>query len=225
MLWLEIPYGDEDVEHPLLSISQTRGLEDQTEDDILDQFISATTSVDFPQSFSDLDYVFTENFQEQYDPSTISSSIILFIDEKVGALTIPMEISLGRSLIINANLTQDQQSQLVQLLEAQFGAFAWNYTDMKGIHPDTCIHHIYTQENIRPVRQPQRRMNPALKDIVKDELQKLLNADFIYPISDSKWVSPLVIVPKKGGKWRICVEFRELNKATLRDYFPLPFID
>ena len=78
MLWLEGLYGDEDVEQPLLSISQTRGLEDQTEDDILDQFISATTSVDFPQSFSDLDYVFTENFQEQYDPLTISSSIIFF---------------------------------------------------------------------------------------------------------------------------------------------------
>ena len=136
-----------------------------------------------------------------------------------------MEIIPGRSLIINANLTQDQQSQLVQLLEAQSGAFSWTYADMKGIHLDTCIHHIYTQENIRPVRQPQRRMNPALKDIVKDELQKLLDADFIYPISDSKWVSPLVIVPKKGGKWRICVDFRELNKATLRDYFPLPFID
>ena len=118
MLWLEIPYGDEDVEQPLLSISQTRGLEDQTEDDILDQFISATTSVDFPQCFSDLDYVFTEYFQEQYNHSTISSSVVLFIDEKVGALTIPMEISPGSSLIINANLTQDQQSQLVQLLKA-----------------------------------------------------------------------------------------------------------
>ena len=78
---------------------------------------------------------------------------------------------------------------------------------MKGIHPDTCIHHIYTQENIRPVRQPQSSMNPALKYIVKDELQKLLDADFIYPISDSKWVSPLVIVPNKGGKWRICIDF------------------
>ena len=65
-------------------------------------------------------------------------------------------------------------------------------------------------------------MNPALKYIVKDELQKLLDADFIYPISYSKWLSSLVIVPKKGGKWRICVDFQELNKATLRDYFPLP---
>jgi hypothetical protein len=68
-------------------------------------------------------------------------------------------------------------------------------------------------------------MNPALKDIVKEELEKLLQANFIYPISDSKWVSPLVIVPKKNGKWRIYVDFRELNKATYRDYFPLPFID
>ena len=97
---------------------------------------------------------------------------------------------------------------------------------MKGIHPDTCIHHIYTRDDIKPIRQPQRRMNPALKDIVKEELQKLLNVGFIYPISDSKWVSPLVVVPKKvPGKWRICVDFRELNKATLKDYFPLPFID
>jgi hypothetical protein len=69
-------------------------------------------------------------------------------------------------------------------------------------------------------------MNPTLKDIVKEEIQKLLNVRFIYPISESKWVSPLVVVPKKvTGKWRICVDLWGLNKATLKDYFPLPFID
>jgi hypothetical protein len=69
-------------------------------------------------------------------------------------------------------------------------------------------------------------MNPTLKDIVKEEIQKLLNVGFIYPISDSKWVSPLVVVPNNvTGKWKICVDFRELNKATLKYYFPLPFID
>ena len=95
---------------------------------------------------------------------------------------------------------------------------------MKGIHLDTCIHHIYMDPNISPVRKPQRRMNPALKDIVKEELQKLLNVVFIYPISDSKWVSPLVVLPNKFiGKWRICVHFREINKDALKDYFPLPF--
>ena len=53
----------------------------------------------------------------------------------------------------------------------------------------------------------------------------MLDVGFIYPISDSKWVSPLVIVPKKGGKCRIWVNYRELNKATKKDHFPLPFID
>lgn len=68
-------------------------------------------------------------------------------------------------------------------------------------------------------------MNPALKDIVKEELQKLLDAGFIYPISDNEWVSPLVLVLKKNGKWRICVDYRELNKATKKDHFTVPFID
>ena len=69
-------------------------------------------------------------------------------------------------------------------------------------------------------------MNPSLKDIVKEELQKLLTAGFIYPIFDNKWVSPLVVVPNKvTRKWCIFVDFRELNKATLKDYFPFPFID
>jgi len=69
-------------------------------------------------------------------------------------------------------------------------------------------------------------MNPTLKDILKEELRKLINAGFIYLISDSKCVSPLVAVPKKvTGKSHICSDFRELNKSTLKDYFPLPCID
>jgi len=68
-------------------------------------------------------------------------------------------------------------------------------------------------------------MNPVLREVVKEELQKLLDIDFIYPISDSQWVSPLVIVLKKDGRWCICIDYRELNKATLKDYFPLPFTD
>ena len=68
-------------------------------------------------------------------------------------------------------------------------------------------------------------MNPNLRDIVKEEIQKLLEVGFIYPILDSEWVSPLVIIPKKNGKWRVCVDYRELNKATQKDHFPFPFID
>ena len=103
--------------------------------------------------------------------------------------------------------------------------FAWEYQDMQGIHPDTCTQHIYIEEGSHPVRKPQRRLNPTLQDVVKEELQKLLNVGFIYPISDSRRVSPLVVVPKKDGKWHICVDYRSLNKATKKNHFPLPFID
>ena len=76
---------------------------------------------------------------------------------------------------------------------------------MKGIHLNICTHHIYIKDYALPVRQPQGRMNLALKDIVKVELQKLLDARFIYPIYESEWLSLLVIVPNKGCKWRICI--------------------
>lgn len=68
-------------------------------------------------------------------------------------------------------------------------------------------------------------MNHALKDIVKEELQKWLDARFIYPISNNEWVSPLVTMPEKNAKWRFCVDYKELNKAMKKDHFPLPFID
>lgn len=114
---------------------------------------------------------------------------------------------------------------MLDLLTKYQRTFAWDYTHMQGIHLETCTHHIYTDTSIQPVRQPERRMNPMLKEIVRDELQKLLKVKFVYPISDSQWVSPLAIVPKKNGKWRVCVDYKELNKATVNDYFPLPFID
>ena len=96
---------------------------------------------------------------------------------------------------------------------------------MKGIPYNLCTHHIYIKSDSQPVCQPQRRMNPNLRDIVKEEIQKLLEVGFIYPISNSEWVSPLVIVPKKNGKWRVCVDYREMNKETQKDHFPFPFID
>ena len=75
------------------------------------------------------------------------------------------------------------------MLREHLDAFAWSYKEMKGVHPSVCTHHIYIKEGCKPVCQPQRRMNPALKDIVKEELQKLLDAGFIYPILDSECVN------------------------------------
>jgi len=136
-----------------------------------------------------------------------------------------VEFSPSRTLKINPSLSAKREEQLCKVLRQHLDAFAWDYKEMKVVHPSICTHHIYIKEGCKPLCQPHRRMNPALKDIVKEELQKLLDAGFIYPISYSEWVSPLVLVPKKNGKWRICVDYRELNKATDKEHFSFPFID
>ncbi|RVW35037.1 hypothetical protein CK203_079865 [Vitis vinifera] len=71
--------------------------------------------------------------------------------------------------------------------------------DLKGISPLVCTHHIYMEEDAKPVRQPQRRLNPHMQEVVRGEVLKLLQAGIIYPISDSLWVSPTQVVPKKSG--------------------------
>nr|GEW53906.1 reverse transcriptase domain-containing protein [Tanacetum cinerariifolium] len=112
----------------------------------------------------------------------------------------------------------------------------------EGINPEFCTHKILMEEDYKPTVQHQRRVNPKIHDVIKKEVEKLLDAGLIYPISDSPWVSPVHCVPKKGGftvvkneeneliptrlvtKWRVCIDYRKLNEAT-RDHFPLPFID
>jgi hypothetical protein len=120
-------------------------LQEHTTKNVLNQFISAITCVDFPQSFPQFEYMFGEEFQEKLDPFILSSTSFIFeIDESAMSYTMPYEISPGKFLHINFELDAYQQKQLVYILKKQSGAFAWEYIDMKGIHPDTCIHHIYT---------------------------------------------------------------------------------
>ena len=105
------------------------------------------------------------------------------------------------------------------------------------------IHQIHLEENAKTSREPQRRLNSILKEVVRAEVIKLLDACIIYHISDSQWVSQVQVVPKKSGVtvvtnennklvptlvqtgWRVCIDYRKLNSMTRKDHFPLPFID
>ena len=105
------------------------------------------------------------------------------------------------------------------------------------------MHRILLEEDAKPARQPQRRLNPQLMEVVKKEVTKLLQVGIIYPISDSTWVSHVHVIPKKYGiivvkneknglipthiqnSWRVCIDYRRLNQATRKDHFPLPFME
>jgi hypothetical protein len=204
---------------PLLTIGQALSLKDSTEDELINNFICEPSSVT-PEIHNQL-----TAFLESDNHKNLESGSPPQTPKTISSKSASIEIEPGKTLNINPHLTDAETQQLTKLLQENKEAFAWDYTNMKGISPELCTHRIYIKDDCRPICQPQRRMNPKLKEILKEELQKLLNAGFIYPISDSEWVSPLVIVPKKNGKWRVCVDYRALNKATQKDHFPLPFID
>eukprot|EP00253_Pinus_taeda_P024641 PITA_24641 len=214
-----VSYLTDNIRSPL-TIQEEFDFKDQTEDDAINNFISQTELTSRTQCHM-IKVAFDSELEE--DPLKDTHDHTIHVTSVANSKIV--EIEAGKTLNINSNLTSEQKMKLIHVLRKYKEAFSWDYPDMKGIDPQLCTHHIYIEKDARPVRQPQRRLNPHLKDVVKAKLQKILDVNFIYPISDSKWVSLLVVVPKKNGKWRICVDYRELNKATQKDHFPLPFID
>ena len=99
-------------------------------------------------------------------------------------------------VIIVVCLTPDQESEL--LLKKHKDVIGWSVADLKGISPSNCTHCIYCEDNTKPFRKMQRRLNTNMREVVK-KVVKWLDAGIIYPISDSQWVSPTQVVPKKSG--------------------------
>ncbi|KAL5578326.1 hypothetical protein UlMin_020025 [Ulmus minor] len=154
-----------------------------------------------------------------------------------------LEESSYYPVIINSSLNDLEEEKLLRVLREHRKAIGWTIDDIKGISPSIFMHKILMEETYKPLVQPQRRLNPSMKEVVKKEVVKLMDVGIIYPISDSSWVSPVQVVPKKGGMtvvkndkneliptrtvigWRVCIDYQKLNDATRKDHFPLPFID
>nr|GEZ94342.1 reverse transcriptase domain-containing protein [Tanacetum cinerariifolium] len=146
-------------------------------------------------------------------------------------------------VIISKNLSGNEKYAFINVLKSRKKAIAWKLTDIRGIDPEFCSHKILLEDDYSPKVQSQRRVNPKIHDVIKKEVEKLLDARLIYPIFDSPWVSPVHYVPKKGGmtiikndenklvptrivtSWRVCIDYRKLNEVTRKDHFPLPFMD
>nr|GEU99806.1 reverse transcriptase domain-containing protein [Tanacetum cinerariifolium] len=146
-------------------------------------------------------------------------------------------------VIISKYLSMEEKTARITVLKSHKRAIAWKLFDIKGIDPEFCTHKILMEEDFKPAVQHQRRVNPKIYDVIKNEVLKLLDAGLIYSISDSPWVSPVHCVPKKDGfivvkneenelistrlvtGWRVYIDYRKLNKANRKDHFPLPFVD
>ena len=103
--------------------------------------------------------------------------------------------------------------------------FAWSYHDLRGVPAEVCQHRIELKLDATPSHQHRYRMNPNYVEAVKKDLDKLLAARFIYPTEAASWLLPIVVVPKKNGQLRICIDYRKLNAQTVKDPYPLPYMD
>nr|GFA03079.1 reverse transcriptase domain-containing protein [Tanacetum cinerariifolium] len=193
----------------------------------------------FPTLYEDLKVVEPKNqsFEENEPPEVELKELPPYIEyaflDDIGKWPV----------IIAKDLSYNEKTALINVLKTQKKAIAWKLTDIKGMDPEFCSHKILLEEYYSPKVQSQRMVNPKIHDVIKKEVEKLLDARLIYPISDGPWVSPIHCVPKKGGMtvikinenelvptrlvtgWRVCIDYRKLNEATRKDHFPLPFMD
>jgi len=131
----------------------------------------------------------------------------------------------GKVFKLGRSLEAELQDQITKVIERHLDAFAWSASDMSGIDPDFLCHHLAMDSQVRPVRQRRRKFNEERRQAIRDETHKLLAAGHIREVQYPEWLANVVLVKKSNGKWRMCVDFTDLNKACPKDSYPLPSID
>jgi hypothetical protein len=141
------------------------------------------------------------------------------------------EIDIGdgdklRPTFISANLDSSFRGGLIKLLKEYKNCFAWDYSEMPGLDRSIVEHRLPIKPGFRPYKQPSRKnyKDEVLAD-VKKEVERLINANFIRPCRYAEWISNIISVYKKNGKMRVCIDFRDLNRATPMDGYPIPVAD
>ena len=130
-----------------------------------------------------------------------------------------------REVKIGTTLSPTTRKELIDLLQDYSDVFAWSYQDMPGLDTDIVVHRLPLREECMPVKQKLRRVKPEMLLKIKEEVKKQLDAGFLEVAKYPQWVANIVPVSKKDGKVRMCVDYRDLNRVSPKDNFPLPHID
>jgi len=131
----------------------------------------------------------------------------------------------GKVFKLGRLLSQEKQDEVAAVISRHLDAFAWSASDMAGVDPNFLCHHLTMDPKVLPVRQRRRKFNEERRLVMQEETKKLLSAGHIREIQYPEWLANVVLVKKANGKWRMCVDFTDLNKACPKDSYPLPSID
>jgi hypothetical protein len=143
-----------------------------------------------------------------------------------GTKAVPLDPATPKQMVvISEDLTLRDEEKLIPCLSRNKDVFAWSALDLVGIHRTIIEHGLGIDPLVRPKKQRLRKMSDEKTKAAKAEVHHLLEAKFIEPIAYPTWLAKVVMVQKKSGKWRMCIDFTSLNKACPKDNFPLPRID
>jgi hypothetical protein len=143
-----------------------------------------------------------------------------------GTKTVPLDPATPKqTVIISEDLTSQDEEKLISCLSRNTDVFAWSALDLVGVSRIVIEHILGIDPSVHPKKQRLRKMSDEKTEAAKAEVHHLLEANFIEPISYPTWLANVVMVQKKSGKWRMCIDFTSLNKAYPKDNFPLPRID
>jgi hypothetical protein len=126
---------------------------------------------------------------------------------------------------ISKYIPLEMKIKYVELLKKYNDVFAWSYDELRTYDTTVIELKIPLKQGIKPFRQKLRQINPILLPVIEREVKKLLDAKIIVPLRYSEWVANLVPVRKKNNEIRLCVDFRNLNRSSLKDNYPLPKMD
>ncbi|XP_076940933.1 uncharacterized protein LOC143610297 [Bidens hawaiensis] len=130
-----------------------------------------------------------------------------------------------QSITICPNISEGARAALKTLLLKNIDVFAWMPADMTGVPRSKAEHELKVNPNFIPVVQKQRKMGPEQAKACDKQVQQLIDAGIIRVIQYQTWAANPVMVPKANGQWRMCINFKDLNKACPKDFYPLPEID
>ena len=126
---------------------------------------------------------------------------------------------------VRADMEKKTKQELVQFLKRSINVFAWSHEDMSSIDPSVITHNLNVYPSSKPIRQKKRVVAPKRDNAIKEKVQKLTMAKFIREVYYSDWFTNVVMVKTANGKWRMCVDFTNLNKVCPKDSYPLPRIN
>jgi hypothetical protein len=160
-----------------------------------------------------------------FDHNDVSRKVVIQTEE---TNVVHCDISYDsnpRLVKISRKLSQKQRDIYVELMKQYSYVFAWSYEDLKLFDTEIIQHKIPLKPGSKPFKQKSRQFNPMLLPIIEKEMKRLLDSKMIVPLRYSKWVANLVPIKKKSGEIRLCVDFMNLNRCSLKDNYPLPKMD